>query len=536
MARQAHLYRNFGIIAHVDAGKTTLTERILYYTGLIHRMGEVHEGSTATDDSAISRRKGITVRAAAVTCHWRAHRLQLVDTPGHVDFGIEVERSLRVLDGAVVVLDGVAGVEPQTEAVWSQAERHGVPRLVFVNKLDRPGADLFACVESVRARLRATPVLLTLPIFDGPRLSGLVDLVSGEALCWPSDGDGASYTREPPSPELAAHAAPWRERLVYTCAEHDEAIADALLAGREIGADELRRALRRATGSGALVPVSCGSAYAKRGVQPLLDAIVDYLPSPLDRPPVRGTDGQRRSPLDTEPLAALVFKVMPTSAGALALVRVYSGTLAPKQTVACARTGARWRIGRVLRMFASRAEDVDGAGAGEIVAIAGPGLRTGDTVTDPERVITLEAMALPRPVVRLGLEAKTRDEHDRLGRALAKLVVEDPSLSTEVDAETGQLVLSGVGELQLETAIERLREEHQLDVAAGRPRVAYLETITRTVAVAHVHKKQTGGPGQWAELTLRLSPAERGAGLVFEDRTVGGALPAALVPAVRAGV
>jgi elongation factor G len=420
--------------------------------------------------------------------------------------------------------------------VWRQAERHGVPRLVFVNKLDRPGADVFACVDDVRARLGARPVLLTLPIGAGAELSGVVDLVSSSALLWSAEGDGSSFTRVPLSEALAAEAAPWRERLAYACAEHDEALAETLLAGREPGPEALRLALRRATIAGAIVPVLCGSAYKKRGVQPLLDAIVDYLPSPLDRPPVRGTDGRTRAPLETEPLAALVFKVMHTSAGVLSLLRVYSGVLEPKQEVACARTGARWRVGRVLRMFASRAEDVDGAGAGEIVAISGPALRTGDTVTDPEHAIALEAVVLPRPVVRLSLEAKTRDDHDRLGKALAKLVVEDPSLSMETDAETGELLLSGVGELQLETAIERLRDEHQVDVTAGRPRVAYQETITRTVEVEHLHKKQTGGPGQWAQLELRLSPAERGAGLVFEDRTVGGVLPATLMPAIRAGV
>jgi elongation factor G len=500
MARKAHVYRNFGIIAHVDAGKTTLTERVLYNTGLIHRMGEVHDGSTVTDDHPLSRKKGITIRAAAVTCAWRGHRLQLIDTPGHVDFTVEVERSLRVLDGAVVVLDAVAGVEPQTETVWKQADRHGVPRIVFINKMDRAGADPRRAVETIGRRFGARAVLVQQPIGSETSFSGVRDLLD---------------------PDVPAEAAPARETLLYALAEHDDEFAERLFTGGSPSKELALAALRRATISRKLIPVLCGSAYRNIGVEPLLDAIVDYLPEP-------GGD-------ESAPLSALIFKVMQTEFGPLNLLRVYSGRLKRGDAVFCPRTGESITAGRLVRMFASRTEDIEEVAAGEIAALAGAGhqLRTGDTLTDPAAPLALEPVELPARVVRLAVTPKTRADLDRLGAAFGKLSVEDPSLAMETDAETGQLVISGVGELHLELAISRLRDEYGVELTSGRPRVAYRETITRAVERSIDYKKQSGGPGQFAKLRLRLSPST---GITIADRTRGGVLPKAFVPGIEAGV
>jgi len=538
MSRTTHLerIRNLGIIAHVDAGKTTLTERILLYTGRIHAAGEVHEGTTHTDSHAIERRKGITILAAAVTCDWDGHRLHLIDTPGHVDFTIEVERSLRVLDGAVVVLDAVAGVEPQTETVWRQADRHHVPRLVFVNKLDRPGADLERCVAQLRERLGARPVLVSWPIFDGDELVGVIDLVEQRALRWTGTG-GTSIESTDVSASLSDNLRSLRQRLVEACADHDVALLEALIEGRELTPAAIRAALRRATLAGALVPVLGGSAYKHRGVQPLLDAVVAYLPSPLDREPVHDVaSAATRAPSRAAPLAALGFKVVFDDHGQMTFVRVYSGVLARGMTVRAWRSGRRFRVGRLVQLLADQREEVDRLEAGEIGAILGAPLANGETLADPDQPITLEAIDAPEPVVRVALEPLTRDDREHLSLALARMVAADPSLRLESDAETGQTVLAGMGQLHLDIAVERLATEHGVNVRSGRPRVAYHTTLARTVRHEHRHVKQSGGPGQFAHVLLEVGPTAPGSGFVFADRVRGGAIPRAFVGAVEDGV
>jgi elongation factor G len=534
--------RNLGIIAHVDAGKTTLTERVLLYTGRIHAAGEVHEGTTHTDSHVIERRKGITILAAAVTCDWDGHRLHLIDTPGHVDFTIEVERSLRVLDGAVVVLDAVAGVEPQTETVWRQADRHHVPRLVFVNKLDRPGAGLERCLVEVRERLGARPVAVNWPIFDGGdggdggELVGVVDLIEQRELRW-HGADGTTIVSTDVADSLSDNLRSLRQRLVEACADHDVTLLEALVDGREVTPAAIRAALRRATLAGALVPVLAGSAYKRRGVQPLLDAVVADLPSPLDRGAVHdvASDATRAPALDA-PLAALGFKVVFDDHGQMTFVRVYSGVLAKGMTVRASRSGRRFRVGRLVQLLADKREEVDRLEAGEIGAILGASLASGETLADPDQPITLEAIAAPEPVVRVALEPLTRDDREHLSLALARLTAADPSLRVESDAETGQTVLAGMGQLHLDIAVERLATEHGVDVRSGRPRVAYHTTLARRVRLEHRHVKQSGGPGQFAHVVLEVGPAAPGSGFAFEDRVRGGAVPRAFVSAVEDGV
>ncbi|HWU88644.1 MAG TPA: elongation factor G, partial [Kofleriaceae bacterium] len=528
--------RNIGIIAHVDAGKTTLTERILYRTGLIHETGEVHLGTARTDSHQLEQDRGITILAAAVTCDWQGHRIHLIDTPGHVDFTIEVERSLRVLDGAVVVLDGVAGVEPQTETVWRQADHHRVPRLVFVNKLDRPGADFARCVRDVERRLGARPLPITTPIFDADQVIGVVDLVGMRAWRWP--GDGSTPTTPVVTPaELSDNLRPARDALLEACADADPEILSAVVDGRDVPAEALWRALRRATIAGAIVPVLAGAAYKHRGVEPLLDAVVALLPSPRDRGEVAG-----RAPSAAAPLAALGFKVVFDDYGQLTFVRVYSGALEKGMTVLAARAGAagpiqrKLRVGRLVQLVADERTDVERLEAGEIGAIVGMPLAGGETICAPDAPVVLEPIRTPDPVVRVAVEAKTAADREKLGTALGRMVAADPSLRLETSEDTGQTLLAGMGQLHLEIAVERLATEHRVEVTTGRPLVAYRSTLRRTVRREYRHVKQSGGPGQWAHVVLEVGPAERGAGVVFEDRIRGGAIPREYIRGVEAGV
>ncbi len=521
--------RNIGIIAHVDAGKTTLTERVLFHTGRIHSIGEVHDGTARTDSHAIEKKRGITILAAAVTCDWQDHRIHLIDTPGHVDFTIEVERSLRVLDGAVVVLDGVAGVEPQTETVWRQADRHRVPRLVFVNKLDRPGADFARCVRDVQTRLRARPIPVTVPLYDGEHLVGVIDLVGMRTLTWKDTG-------KPTPPDIAPallsdNLRTARELVLEACADEDPAILEAVVNGREIDEATLWSALRRATIGGRIVPVLAGAAYRDKGVQPLLDAVVALLPSPIDR-----GDDMGRAPSALAPLAALAFKVVFDPHGQLTFVRVYSGVLEKGMTVLASRAGRKLRIGRIVQLVADEREEVSRLVAGEIGAIIGVPMAGGETLCSPDAPVMLEEIRTPEPVIRLAIEATSSAERERLGIALGRMVTADPSLRLETNVETGQTLLAGMGQLHLEIAVERLATEHHVEVTVGKPLVAYLATVRRTVRTEYTHDKQTGGPGQWAHVVLEVGPAERGAGLVFESRIKGGAIPRDYVRGVEAGV
>ena len=516
--------RNIGIIAHVDAGKTTLTERVLFHTGRIHAIGEVHNGTATTDSHPIEQRKGITILAAAVTCEWHGHRIHLIDTPGHVDFTIEVERSLRVLDGAVVVLDGVAGVEPQTETVWRQADRHGVPRIVFVNKLDRAGADFGRAVRDVRVRLRAQPVVVNAPLYEGEVLVGVTDLVGLRELRWSGEGPSAPVVSHLTPAMLSDNLRQMHERLLEACADADPAVLEAVVEGREVAAAVLWQALRQATLAGRIVPVLAGSAYHHRGVEPLLDAVVALLPSPVDRGEVEGE------------LAALGFKVVFDEHGQLTFVRVYRGVLEKGMTVLASRAGKRYRVGRLVQLMADQREEVSRLEAGEIGAIVGLPLTGGETVCAPEAPVVLEAIAAPEPVMRVAIEAKTSAEREKLGVALGRMVAADPSLRIESDVETGQTLLAGMGQLHLEIAVERLESEHRVGVTTGRPLVAFRSTLGRTVRRELRHVKQSGGPGQWAQVVLEVGPAERGAGVVFEDRSRGGAVPREYVRGVEAGV
>ncbi|MGA5259193.1 elongation factor G [Streptomyces griseoincarnatus] len=531
--------RNLGILAHVDAGKTTVTERILYATGTTHKRGEVHDGTTVTDFDPQERDRGITIFSAAVTCSWDGHRINLIDTPGHVDFADEVERSLRVLDGAVAVFDAVAGVEPQSESVWRQADRHGVPRIAFVNKMDRAGADLDAAVASVRERLHPAPLAVQLPVGAEDAFTGVVDLLGMRALTWSDDGEA----RDPaPVPDALREEALRRRRLL------EEAVAELHPAALEefcdtgaLGAGTITAALRDLTARGEAVVVLCGSAYRNRGIEPLLDAVLAYLPSPLDVPPVRGThDGaeQERTADPAAPLAALAFKVNATATGRLTYLRVYSGTIEQGDTVWDATAGRAERVGRILRVTADRHARLDRAIAGDIVAVVGlKGARAGATLCAPDTPLMLEPPGTAEPVVSVAVEALRGTDTGRLASALARLAEEDPSLVVRTDTETGQTVLSGMGELHLEVAVERVRRDHGLGVDVGRPRVSYRETVGRGVSgFVHRHVKQDGGAGQFAHVVLDVEPLddpERG--FEFRSTVVGGRVPQEYVRAVEAG-
>ncbi|MFF9193494.1 elongation factor G [Streptomyces rochei] len=529
--------RNLGILAHVDAGKTTVTERILYTTGTTYKRGEVHDGTTVTDFDPQERDRGITIFAAAVSCSWDGHRINLIDTPGHVDFADEVERSLRVLDGAVAVFDAVAGVEPQSESVWRQADRHGVPRIAFVNKMDRAGADLDTAVASIRERLHPVPLVTQLPIGTEDGFTGVVDLLRMRALVW---ADGADTPEEGPVPAaLSAEAARRRRLLEEAVAERHPAALEEFCDRETLTVATLAGALRDLTRTGDGVVVLCGSAYRNRGVEPLLDAVVAYLPSPLDVPPVRGThDGaDEERPADpAAPMAALAFKVNATPTGRLTYLRVYSGTIEKGDTVRDAGTGRTERVGRLLRVRADRHDPLERAVAGDIVAVIGlKGTRAGSTLCAPDAPLVLEPPGGAEPVVHVAVEARRATDTDRLASALARLTEEDPSLAVRTDPETGQTVLSGMGELHLEVAVERVRREHGLEVTVGRPGVAYRETVGAGVTgFVHRHVKQDGGAGQFAHVVLDVEPREEG-GVEFRSTVVGGRVPQEFVRAVEAG-
>jgi elongation factor G len=531
--------RNIGVVAHVDAGKTTLTERILLFTGRIRSAGEVHDGNTRTDSHPIERRKGITILAAAVSCDWRGHRIHLIDTPGHVDFTIEVERSLRVLDGAVCVLDAVAGVEPQTETVWRQADRHRVPRIAFVNKLDRPGADFGRCVMELRERLGARAVPIVWPLIVDGRVVGVVDLIELRALRW-DDGDGSSYRvlgLDVVPAEVFDNCMQARERLLEVCADEDDAILAAVIDGREVAPSLVRAALRRATVTARVVPVLAGSALANLGVQPLLDAVVDLLPSPVDRGAIRAVDDDtERPPTRSAPVAALAFKVAFDDHGQLTFVRVYSGVLERGTTVVASHSGRQLRVGRLVQLQADQRIEVDRLLAGEIGGLVGALVGSGETLSDPDQPIALEAIATPDPVVRVAIEARTSADRERLSFVLGRLVAADPSLRIETDADTGQTLLAGMGQLHLDIAVERMATEHGVAVTTGQPRVAYRSTLARVVRRELRHVKQSGGPGQFAHVVLEVGPASPGAGFGFEDRIRGGSVPRSYVAAVENGV
>ena len=536
-------YRNIGIMAHIDAGKTTTTERILYYTGRSYKIGEVHDGTATMDWMEQEQERGITITSAATTCYWRDHRVNIIDTPGHVDFTIEVERSLRVLDGAVAVFDSVAGVEPQSEAVWRQADRYNVPRICFVNKMDRVGADYFRCIDMMGDRLGAATLVMQLPIGAESDFVGVVDLVKMRAIIWTDETLGAEFSEQDIPAELADQAAAYRTKLVEAAVELDDDALEAYLAGDEPDAATLRRCVRKGTVKGVFVPVLNGSAFKNKGVQTLLDAVVDYLPSPADVPAIRGVapDGEteivRRS-ADDEPFSALAFKVMADPfVGSLTFVRVYSGVLRGGAQVLNSAKGRRERIGRMLMMHANSREDIDETRAGDIVALAGlKNTATGDTLSDASHPVALERMDFPEPVIEVAVEPKTKVDQDKMGAALARLAEEDPSFRVAVDDESGQTIIRGMGELHLEIIVDRLRREFKVDANVGAPQVAYRETIGRAATKDYTHKKQTGGAGQFARIKIVIEPRESGSGIVFESSITGGAVPKEFIPAVRKGI
>ena len=541
------MVRNIGIMAHIDAGKTTTTERILYYTGINYKIGEVHEGGATMDWMEQEQERGITITSAATTCHWRDHQINIIDTPGHVDFTVEVERSLRVLDGAVAVFDGVAGVEPQSETVWRQADRYGVPRICFVNKMDRVGAEFHRCVEMIESRLGAVPLPLQIPIGSEADFKGVVDLVGMKALVWPGDTKlGESYvTEEIPSSHTEA-AREWRDRLVETVAEHDDDIMMMYLEGEEPPVDELKAAIRRGTLGGKFTPILTGTAFKNKGVQPMLDAVVDFLPSPLDIEAVEGhKPGDEsvqvlRKPAESEPMSALAFKIAADPhLGKLTYVRIYSGVMTAGTQVLNSSKERKERIGKIYRMHANKREEIASAGAGQIVAVMGlKDTTTGNTLCDPANPVTLESMSFPAPVIHVAVEPKTKSDQEKLGTAIQRLAEEDPTFQVRTDEETGQTVISGMGELHLEILVDRMRREFKVEANVGKPQVAYRETITKPVAkVEYTHKKQTGGSGQYGRVIIDIEPTGGGdGGYEFVNAVTGGRIPREYIPSVDAGV
>jgi elongation factor G len=536
--------RNIGIMAHIDAGKTTTTERILYYTGKNYKIGEVHEGAATMDWMVQEQERGITITSAATTANWRDTIINIIDTPGHVDFTVEVERSLRVLDGAVAVFDAVAGVEPQTETVWRQADKYGVPRICFINKMDRVGADFQQAVSMIRNRLDATPAVIQLPIGAEGEFRGVVDLVRMRALVW-DDGMGEEWTEEEIPVEMKAIAEEAQHQLVDVVSFHDDTIMEKYLGEEEITPEDLRRALRTVTLGSHAVPVLCGSAFKNKGVQPLLDAVVDYLPSPLDIPPAVGTVPRKEGvtverPADDDvPFSALAFKIMTDPyVGKLTYLRVYSGTLAKGSGVFNSTKDRKERIGRILQMHANSREDMDAVFAGDIVAVVGlKQTTTGDTLCDPDQPVILESLTFPEPVIHVAVEPKTKADQDKLGKALFALSEEDPTFQVKSDEETGQTVISGMGELHLEVLVDRMLREFNVDANVGKPQVAYRETVRKKVEkVEHRHVRQTGGKGQFGHVVITLEPTGPGGGYEFDDEIHGGSIPKEYIPSVDAGI
>jgi elongation factor G len=535
-------YRNIGIIAHIDAGKTTTTERILFYTGKTHRLGSVDDGTTVTDWMEQERERGITIVSAAVTAEWKGYQVNIIDTPGHIDFTAEVQRSLRVLDGGIVVFDSVQGVEPQSETVWRQADRYGVPRICFANKMDRVGASFERTIETIKQRLGANPIAMQMPIGMEASFNGIIDLMTMKAIYW--DDELGREPREAEIPaDLKTEAQERRHTMVERIAELDDELTVKYLEGEEIGVDELKTALRKAVLHNKAAPVFCGSSLRNKGVQLVLDAVIDYLPSPLDVPPVKGTDTRTEEVIelparDDGPLSALVFKIVTDPyVGRLAYFRVYSGTLSQGHMVTNSTKGKRERIGRLLRMYADHREDVEEVRAGEIAAALGfKETFTGDTLCD-NRMIVLEAITFPEPVIYVAIEPKTTADQDKMGEALRKLSEEDPTFRVRSDENTGQTIIAGMGELHLDVIVDRMKREFRVQANVGRPRVAYRESITRPVdKVNYKYVKQTGGHGQYGHVVIALEPGERGSGIVFENKIVGGTIPREFIPAVEKGV
>ena len=537
-------YRNFGIMAHIDAGKTTTTERILFYTGKNHKIGEVHDGAATMDWMDQEQERGITITSAATTAFWKEKRLNIIDTPGHVDFTIEVERSLRVLDGAVTVLDGNAGVEPQTETVWRQADKYKVPRIVFVNKMDKIGADFDASVQSIRDRLGAKAVPIQFPIGSESSLSGLVDVVAMNSVVWDNDALGANFTVGPIPADLMDKAVAARQYLIDNAVELDDEAMEAYLDGTEPSLEVLKKCIRKAVLTGAFYPILCGSAFKNKGVQTLLDAVVDYLPSPLDIPPTPGLDFRTEEPVvrrasDDEPLSVLAFKIMDDPfVGSLTFCRIYSGKMETGMSLLNSSRDRKERVGRMLQMHSNDRLDIKEAYAGDIVALAGlKDTRTGDTLCDPlKSPVILEKMEFPAPVIEISVEPKTKADQEKLGVALAKLASEDPSFTVSTDHESGQTILKGMGELHLDIKIDILRRTYKVDATIGEPQVAYRESLGRKVDIDYTHKKQTGGTGQFARVMITFEPGEPGSGFVFENSIVGGAVPKEYIPGVQKGL
>jgi elongation factor G len=535
--------RNIGIMAHIDAGKTTTTERILYYTGINYKIGEVHEGTATMDWMVQEQERGITITSAATTCHWRDHRINIIDTPGHVDFTIEVERSLRVLDGAVAVFCSVGAVEPQTETVWRQADKYRVPRLAFVNKMDRLGADFFRVVKMIEERLGARTVVMQLPIGAEDKFSGIVDLVTMKAVVWEDESLGAKFHEEPIPSELKAEAEEYREKLVEAAADCDETVMIKYLDGKEVTEAEIRSAIRSGTLSLKVVPILCGSAFRNKGVQPMLDAVVDYLPSPLDIPPVTGvepgtTKSAERPAKDDAPFSALAFKIMTDPfVGTLTFFRVYSGTLNSGASIYNSTRSKRERIGRLLKMHANKREEIKEVYAGDIAAAVGlKTATTGDTLCDENKPIVLESIDFPDPVISIAIEPKSKADQEKLGLSLQKLATEDPSFKVRTDEETGQTIISGMGELHLEIIVDRLLREFNVGANVGKPQVAYKETVRKKVEQQGRFVRQTGGRGQYGDVWITLEPQQPGAGFEFVDAVKGGSIPREYIPAVEKGI
>ena len=559
MAREYPLtrYRNFGIMAHIDAGKTTTTERILFYTGKSHKIGEVHDGAATMDWMEQEQERGITITSAATTTFWEKtvdgttpigekHRFNIIDTPGHVDFTIEVERSLAVLDGAICLLDGNAGVEPQTETVWRQADRYKVPRIVFVNKMDKIGADFFNCVKMIKDRTGATPLAIQLPIGSEDKLEGIIDLIEMEEWTWKGEDLGASWTRQPIRDELKDQAEEWRNTMIEIVVEQDDEVMEAYLEGNEPDADTLRRLIRKGTLALDFVPVCTGSAFKNKGVQPLLNAVIDYLPGPLDVPAYMGFDPKdetetrniSRSAKDDDPFAALAFKIMNDPfVGSLTFTRIYSGVVSKGDQILNSTKGKRERVGRMMMMHSNSREEIDWAAAGDIIALAGlKETTTGDTLCDAQKPVVLETMTFPEPVIEIAVEPKTKNDQEKMSQGLARLAAEDPSFRVETDLESGQTIMKGMGELHLDILVDRLKREFKVEANIGAPQVAYRETISHKIEHTYTHKKQSGGSGQFAEVKLEIMPTEPGEGYSFESRIVGGTVPKEYVPGVEKGI
>ena len=536
-------YRNIGIMAHIDAGKTTTTERILYYTGRSYKIGEVHDGTATMDWMEQEQERGITITSAATTTFWRDHRVNIIDTPGHVDFTIEVERSLRVLDGAVTVFDSVAGVEPQSETVWRQADKYNVPRICFVNKMDRIGADFHRCVQMMIDRLGARPLVTQLPVGIEADYSGLIDLLKMKSLRWKDEGLGAEFVEEEIPADMVEQANEFRHKLIETAVEMDDAAMEAYLDGKEPSRETLIACIRKGVLGSTFVPVLCGASFKNKGIQPLLDAVVDYLPSPLDVPPVKGLKPDSNEELvrkssDDEPFSGLAFKIMTDPfVGSLTFVRVYSGVLETGTQVLNSVKDSRERVGRMLQMHANHREDIKEARAGDIVALAGlKSTTTGETLCDPSKPVILERMEFPDPVIEVAVEPKTKGDQEKMGVALNRLAQEDPSFRVTTDQESGQTIIKGMGELHLEIIVDRMRREFKVEANVGAPQVAYRETITKKTDVDYTHKKQSGGTGQFARVKLTFEPMQPGFGYAFENKIHGGSVPKEYIPGVQKGL